>query len=291
MASETELRTDSNTNGEARIDFSGASHWTLFGIFVLATLLYSWGLWALLVFNLVPSSATTPLILLGGFGPVVGALVTLSLTGWSIRKWLRSNLLVRIPLRWYALAIGLPPVLIIGSSIIYVSAFNATYAFEEMVALWMFLLGLVLTFFVGGGNEELGWRGIAQPALQEGLSAFMASLAIGLVWFIWHVPLFFVPGSSQAGVPMVPYALGVLATAVVLSWLYNATGSVLIPWLYHASVNPASGYYLAGVAELKTVPGYSSYALIVTILAIVLVIRYGPSDLAPRAKVRLSDLR
>ena len=276
---------------EARIDLSGASHWPIFGMFVVATLVYSWGLWALLVFNLVPSSATTPLILLGGFGPFVGALVTLRLTGLSIRKWLLSNLRIRIPLRWYVLAIALPPVLIISSSIIYVSVFNATYAFEEIAALWMFPLGLALTFFVGGGNEELGWRGFAQPALQEGLSAFTASLAVGFVWFIWHIPLFFVPGSSQAGVPMVPYAVGVLATAVILSWLYNATGSLFVPWLYHASVNPAGGYFLAGVAELKTVPGYGTYALLVAIGAIVLVIRYGPSDLAASTKVRLSELR
>ena len=68
------------------------------------------------------------------------------------------------------------------------------------------------------------------------------------VWFVWHVPLFFVQWSSQTGVPMVPYAVGVHATLVILAWLYNTTGSLLIPWLYHASVNPAGGYFLAGVA-------------------------------------------
>ncbi|SFR45819.1 CAAX protease self-immunity [Halogeometricum rufum] len=290
MNSETGFGTDGIGTEEADNEVRRLGHRRTFGLFVVGTLAYSWGLWALLVFDLVPASMTTPLILLGGFGPLVGALLTLRLTGSSIRTWLRSNLRYRIPLRWYALAIVLPPLLIVVSSVVYVTVFDASYAFDELAALWMFPLGLVLTFLVGGGNEELGWRGFAQPALQEGLSAFASSVLVGLVWFVWHVPLFFVPGSSQAGVPMLPYAIGVLATAVVLAWLYNATGSLLIPWLYHASINPAGGYFLAGVAGLKTVSGYGTYALLVAVVAVALLVHYGPSDLASRAKVRLSDL-
>ncbi|KAB1190457.1 CPBP family intramembrane metalloprotease [Haloferax sp. MBLA0076] len=290
MNSGTGFGTDGVVTTEIDSESPESRHWYTFGIFVASTLTYSWGLWALLVFGIVPASATTPLILLGGFGPFVGALVTLRLTGLSVRTWLRSNLRYRLSLRWYALAVVLPPILIVASSIIYVTVFDASYAFDELAALWMFPLGLALTFAVGGGNEELGWRGFAQPALQEGLSAFTASVLIGFVWFVWHIPLFFVPGSSQAGVPMVPYAVGVLATAVVLTWLYNATGSLLIPWLYHASINPAGGYFLAGVDSLKTTPGYGTYALVVAIVAVALLVRYGPTDLAARARVRLSDL-
>jgi membrane protease YdiL (CAAX protease family) len=166
---------------------------------------------------------TVPLIILGGFGSFMGAVVTLRLTGRRIRRWLRSNLRYRIPLRWYVLALALPPVFIVSAGVVYVTFFGASYAFAGVPALWLFPLGLGVTFFLGGGQEELGWRGFAQPALQEGLSAFTASLLVGVVWFVWHLPLFFVPGSSQAGLPVVPYAVGVIATAVVLGWLYNTT--------------------------------------------------------------------
>lgn len=265
-------------------------HWRTFGLFVSGTLAFSWGLWTLLVFEVVPSSMTVPLIMLGGFGPFVGAVVALRLTGRRIRTWLQSNLRYRIPLRWYVVALALPPALIVSSSVVYVTLFDASYAFAEIQPLWLFPVGFVVTFLLGGGQEELGWRGFAQPALQEGLSAFTASLLIGVVWFVWHLPLFFVPGSSQAGVPVVPYAVGVIATAVVLGWLYNTTESLLIPWLYHASVNPAGGYFLAGVAGLQTARGYGSYALLVTAVAIVLLLRHGPMNLAATARVRLSTL-
>lgn len=269
---------------------SMTGHWRAFGIFVAGTLAFSWGLWSLLLFEVVPSAATVPLIMLGGFGPFVGALLALRLTGRSVRTWLRSNLRYRIRVRWYLLAVGLPLVLVVGSSVVYVTAFGGSYAFDELVPVWVFGLGFVLTFFLGGGQEELGWRGFAQPALQDGVSALAASLLVGVVWFVWHVPLFFVPGSSQMGLPMLPYAAGVLATAVVLGWLYNATGSLLVPWLFHASVNPAAAYFLAGVAALQTPAGYGTYALLVGLVALALVVRYGPTDLASRARVRLADL-
>jgi membrane protease YdiL (CAAX protease family) len=269
---------------------SVTGHWRAFGVFVAGTLAFSWGLWSLLLFEVVPAAATVPLIMLGGFGPFVGALLALRLTGRRVRTWLRSNLRYRIPVRWYVLAVGLPPVLVVVSSVVYVTAFGGTYALDELVPVWVFGVGFVLTFFLGGGQEELGWRGFAQPALQDGVSALGASLLVGVVWFVWHVPLFFVPGSSQAGVPMLPYAVGVLATAVLLGWLYNATGSLLVPWLYHASVNPAATYFLAGVEALRTPAGYGTYAVLVGVVAVALVVYYGPTDLAARARVRLADL-
>ncbi len=289
MSSENEGEIGS-AGTDIRTASSDTGHWWTFGIFVTSTFAFSWGLWTPLLVGLAPSSLTVPLIMLGGFGPFVGALITLRFTGRSIRGWLRSNLRYRIPLRWYAIALAVPPLFILVGSVVYVSVFDASFALDELASLWMFPLALVLAFFLGGGQEELGWRGFAQPALQDGISALSASLLVGVVWFVWHVPLFYVPGSSQAGVPMAPYAVAVVATAVVLGWLYNASGSLLVPWLYHASLNPAGMFFLAGVAGLKTAAGYGSYALLVAAVAIVLLVHFGPADLAARSRVQLSNL-
>jgi membrane protease YdiL (CAAX protease family) len=93
-------------------------------------------------------------------------------------------------------------------------------------------------FLVGGGNEALGWREFALPRLQRSYSAFTASLLIGVCWFAWHLPLFLVAGSSQAGVPVAYYGIAVIALSVVFTWLYNETGgSDLLTMLLHAPVN------------------------------------------------------
>lgn len=79
-----------------------------FAVFVVGTLAFSWGLWGLLLLDLVSPAATGALVRVGGFGPLVGAIVALLVSGRSIREWLRSNLRVRLPARWYAYALVLP---------------------------------------------------------------------------------------------------------------------------------------------------------------------------------------
>lgn len=50
---------------------------------------------------------------------------------------------------------------------------------------------------IGGGLEEIGWRGYLQPTLQKKWSSFISTLIVGGIWAIWHLPLWFVVGSNQ----------------------------------------------------------------------------------------------
>jgi membrane protease YdiL (CAAX protease family) len=254
-------------------------HWRTFGLFVSGTLAFSWGLWTLLVFELVPSSMTIPLIMLGGFGPFVGAVVTLLLTGRHIRRWLRSNLRYRIPLRWYVLALALPPVFIVSASVVYVTFFGASYAFAEVPALWLFPLGLGVTFFLGGGQEEPGWRGYLLPALQEAYSPLTAGFLVGVVWAGWHLPLVFIPGTIQNTLPLGLYLLQLVELSILLTWLTNRVeGSVLPAILLHAGGNALLNYYpVGGVAGATTPLGLGLLVMMLTIAVVALAISAGPS--------------
>jgi membrane protease YdiL (CAAX protease family) len=262
-----------------------------FAIFVVGTLAFSWGLWALLLLDLVPPSATGALVRIGGFGPFVGALVALLASGWSIRQWLRANLRVRLPTRWYLCALVLPPLFIVAAGLVHATLFGARIDLGAMNPLWFYPIAVVVVFFVGGGQEELGWRAFALPALQGRFSALTASLAVGVVWAVWHVPLFLLPGSGQSDLPLGPYVVAVLAISVVLAWLYNASESVLVPMLFHGGINPIAAYFpTGGVDAVGTLTGYGSYALVLLGAVVVLLGIYGPGRLADRPRVTLSDL-
>jgi uncharacterized protein len=110
-------------------------------------------------------------------------------------------------------------------------------------------------------GEELGWRGYALPRLLMARSALSASLLLGLVWSIWHVPAFFltgVMGQSFAGFGW--WALDTFAFTIVITWLFlRAKGNVFIAAIIpHFVIN---GMGVAG-AWLSRPPEAAALALV-----------------------------
>ena len=88
-------------------------------------------------------------------------------------------------------------------------------------------LPLALVRDPGPLGEEFGWRGFALPRLVDSTSPLGASLRLGLVHTLWHLPLFLVPGMPQAQVSFPAFAVGVMAIAAIDTVLYLRTASSL----------------------------------------------------------------
>lgn len=98
-------------------------------------------------------------------------------------------------------------------------------------------IGLII-WLVGAYPEEYGWRGYALPRLLEKYSPLSASLILGLIWGVWHLPLHFIEGTSQSAIPVWEYLVQTLALSVVYTWLHlRAGGSVFAASLFHAMGN------------------------------------------------------
>ena len=117
---------------------------------------------------------------------------------------------------------------------------------EELDLVPLYLVMVVLMPWNGPVGEEFGWRGYALPRLQKRYGPLVASLAIGGIWGIWHLPDFFASqGVLSAMVDavgfglFVPYTLGTIANTVFMTWLYNKTrSSALIAGIvWHAGIN------------------------------------------------------
>ena len=201
--------------------------------FVLAYAL-SWWPWILYAFGLYPAP-------IASFGPFLAALVVLAITqGKSgIGGLLRRMVRWRVGLRWYAVALLLPVGIALAATALNV-LLGARAPSAADLGGWT---GLFSTFAVvllipgiGGTWEEPGWRGFALPSLQAGRSALVASLILGAVWALWHLPLVVATG-QMGGWDIVI----ILAWTLVLTWVYNGTGgSVLIVMLFHAMFNTVS---------------------------------------------------
>jgi membrane protease YdiL (CAAX protease family) len=111
-------------------------------------------------------------------------------------------------------------------------------------------------------QDRLGWR--------------VASVGLGLVWGVWHLPLFFIDGTAQAHVPPALFLLSVVAMSVVFAWLANRTaGSVVAALLFHTAIN----FWPSVVPVLPTEAGFRAYAFVVAtlvVLAVVALLTSGP---------------
>jgi len=89
-----------------------------------------------------------------------------------------------------------------------------------------------------GPIEEFGWRGVALPLLQRRLAPFRASLVLGLIWGLWHMPAFLMSGTPQSAWDFSPFVIGAIAISVILTPLFNASGgSILLAMLFHFQLN------------------------------------------------------
>jgi membrane protease YdiL (CAAX protease family) len=96
---------------------------------------------------------------------------------------------------------------------------------------------LILTFTDGLG-EELAWRGFALPRLLTRYNALMASVVLGVIWALWHLPLLWTDGNGMFHLPVWLLLLDLTAKSILFTWVFLHTrGSVLIAMLFHGATN------------------------------------------------------
>lgn len=238
----------------------------LLGFFAL-TFAWSWGCWAL-------SPAIRPqlpwlanlLMFAGSFGPSLAALVMVASTRalGGLRAWLARCLQWRIGWGWWVFALLLPLAVMLLAVGLHVALGGDMATAPASGHLLMTVVNLPLVLLLGGPlGEEFGWRGYALSALQDRLGWRTASLALGLVWGVWHLPLFFIDGTAQVRIPLGLFLMSVVAMSVVFAWLVNRTaGSAVAALLFHTAIN----FWPAVVPVWPTETSYRAYALVVAIL-------------------------
>lgn len=152
----------------------------------------------------------------------------------------------RVDARWYAFALGYFAVIKLGAALVHRMVTGAWPSFGETPVALM-LAGIAVSTWVQSG-EELGWRGYALPRLAPRFGLGGASLVIGAVWALWHLPLFFLPESGSTGQSFPAYLLQVMALSVAMGFVYWKTeGSLLLVMLMHAAVNNTTGIVPAAI--------------------------------------------
>jgi membrane protease YdiL (CAAX protease family) len=213
------------------------------------------------------------LYLLFIYATALGALLVVAVTEGraGVRAWVNRIVRWRVGLLWYVVALGLPIVLKYAAYGLNLALGAPTPPAEAWAAWAEVPFEFVFIFLTLALGEELGFRGYALPKLLERHSPLAASLILGVMRVIWHVPLVIVAGDT----PWV-FAI-VIAGDILFTWIFLHTrGSVLIAMLLHSSLN-ASGAVFGGLfTDAHAVQNYLLLVGMFIATAVTVVLVAGP---------------
>jgi membrane protease YdiL (CAAX protease family) len=174
-------------------------------------------------------------------GPALSSILVTGITDGKagVRQLLRRFLIWRVSWYWYVFALlGIPCLLTLGA-IVQPSVLSTFKTNLTPVALIVgYLPGLVLSGLLSGDAEEIGWRGFALPRLQKLHGPLLGTVILGLLWGVWHLPLFltsfWIFGKDVQSVA--EFMIGITAGSIVITWVFNHTKmSLLIATLLHGA--------------------------------------------------------
>jgi membrane protease YdiL (CAAX protease family) len=273
------------------------------GLFFAAVFAWTWSFWFLAA--ALGARATTPLgttlMHAGLLGPMLGGIGFTYFTGsneaW--RDYWRRVVDVRaIPARWLFVTVLFTPALLAVAVLVDLATGGtavldriAERAVPFFAAPWTLPSFAAHVLVYGPIPEELGWRGYVLDRLQARWNALTASLILGVLWAVFHYPLFFIqdadPHHAQgAWSPWFwQFMIGIVPSAVIYTWIFNNTRrSTLAAILFHFASNFT--YLFA-----NTTPGTNLCATLLWVLAAIVVVACWGADTLRRSDSGLCGSR
>jgi membrane protease YdiL (CAAX protease family) len=175
---------------------------------------------------------------------------------------------------WYVPILLLTPLIFLLSlGVMVLSGAPIPPALTPAVA----LPAVFLFFFILASGEEVGWMGYAFEPMQAQGGALRASLVLGIIWAVWHLPFFVFMMADP--VIILTQILTLVGTRILAAWIFNNTGkSVFAVILFHAADNTA----LVTLPEVQAISPWGAVVTcgLVLAAAAVVTLLWGPKTLA-----------
>lgn len=274
--------------------------------FIIATFVFSWVLWLPFVleyFNVIEMpesvvSLTSLAVMIGAFGPMVGAIyVVKRKNGWSgVKAFFKEKLNFKSKYRYYFLAIIIPVVLTIAVNLA-VNFFGIDNLPDTLIPadignlVYFFIVPyFVLMLVVGGGQEEFGWRGYLQDALEDEIGFVKSVISVGIVWALWHLPVFAMTADGHQYYSFFAFLIFALGLAMIVGVLYKASGKkMVIAWVFHGASNTIIPFFPILHLQKVPQPGYWIYAGVNLIVGIIMLVIYTKKQKSHKLEEKLNE--
>lgn len=209
--------------------------------FLVVTFLIAWVCWFALIIltqlNILKYGDSLFMILY-----IIGGICPSFVGFWSIKsdetkyKILKKEVvIIRVNILWYAFILFVPLILS-GLSWIINKAIGNDGGLFLTNSIWS-VFAILPIMIIGGGLEEVGWRGVLLSKLLNEMSALKATIIVAIIWGVWHLPFWFIVGLPQNGSNFIYFMAGAFSLSFFLSIIYIKTRSVFVCIIFHALVN------------------------------------------------------
>jgi uncharacterized protein len=208
-------------------------------------------------------------------GPSVASLLVTGLVDGraGLRELLSRLLKWRVGARWYAVALLTAPLVYVAISFalsLTSRAFLPSILTTSDTAA-LLLMGLAYGLLGGGFCEELGWTGLAVPRLRQRYGVLTTGLIVGLLWGAYHFSVIYWSSSPSGALPLVILLAQLFAWLpayrVLMVWVYDRTGSLLVAMLMHAVLT--SGMIILTPTAISGVPLLTWLVVLAAVLWVV----------------------
>jgi membrane protease YdiL (CAAX protease family) len=225
------------------------------------------------------SEATLSFMIAAAFCSIGGLVATHVAAGRAGLKELGLRcVLYRVGVSWWLYALFLAPCVYAVATVIYGVARGKVGPVSPMELLrqWWLVFTFVFNLFQGPLAEELGWRGFLLPRLLDKCSPLKASVILGIVWAVWHMPAGMVTGGpyyfhTLAGTLL--FTASTVALSILMTVLFLHTrGSVLLAIAMHWSVMPGKYIVSSLFPASQEPPDWLRAVVLITVAAVAVAV-------------------
>lgn len=235
---------------------------------------------------------------LGALSASLGAIILVAIEGrkGGVRELLGRFLIWRVGLHWWAIALFLAIIPSVAALYLFDLLGGPPVDWSGLPPLYSIIPMFIILTIAAGIGEEFGWRGFLLPRLQTRYKALVSALIVGVIWAIWHIPLFFLEGTPQfefrlqGGLlpAILAYSVFVIVSSIQFTWIFNNTkGSVLLAAVFHGASNTWAGYIDVYRGHFG---GILTFGAVSVLVSIIIVLIAGARDLSRTNKRNMLDL-
>lgn len=210
----------------------------MIGKYLATTFIVSWLLWGSVVIAgklgiecmMFGSPIGTMLYVFGGISPAICEIVLKkrNSTKEEFKQFMMSIVNPKHSVWMYVYAIG-------GAMVI--QAIPVLFKLAEVKQPLYIGFIMIIPMIIGGGVEEIGWRGLLQPQLEQKCPHIVAAISVGVIWAIWHLPLWFIDGTNQQSMNFGWFCINTIMLSFFIGSVTYISKSIFMAIIAHASIN------------------------------------------------------